>query len=1497
MTTRGALNAFKRDRERGLRFPGERPTAGGLHSGGGERLVFVARDGSLRDDTYALVKRGGIDRSRFGVRFGSEIEWFDGMETVRQEYFDDTRLVITEHDGERCRVRQCDLTVGSAHVTHVEVRGEFSTTPSFCGFVGFAPEGQDGRVGNLEHDGVLEVFHDREHDYLTASTGLSRVLTQEPDRFEETVGEDVIEFPRETGTETREDDRLTGLAYVEAPLDTEGEGIAHTTLVSLLADHDETDRPDALAEVRSYADHYPTDRRMRTTAERRTPVPGVRGEGTAPVVDDLRTLSLLAGPLGGRIRGPDIDPYYRFSGGYGYVWFRDDAVAATSALDAARSFDLDLSTWHEASAAFYCETQCADGTWPQRVWAHSGRLAPGWAHGQLEEAGRFEQQSDATASVVTVLSRVLREANPEGERRIAAAVESGVGALDDSLAGDGLPEPCQNAWEDANGRFAHTAGTFLSAYTAVARTPLSEELTEHAVEQATRVYDAIDDLWCEERGVYALRLHDGERDDRLDASTLALVSAHLAYDALSGVEDERVLRLESHVGSTLDGLFREPTERAVAGLVRYEGDEWRRAEQEAPKVSTLATAWAAEAAAGLSMLADSEEFADRARDLLALLDREGPLSGVGGALPEQFFDDGSPDSTTPSLPSHGYRLSALARLREAGALSAVGEGARTSGPTTRPTWTTGETFGVGTVADHGVDDPSRVWFTLTEGALCEPRFPRADLMNLRTLDFLVVDRTEGSAYTARTHAERREAATSTVERATEMVGSDALVFEQVVEETGGPEGQRWRLSVEYAADPEGDALCCDLSFAASDGRSYDLYAVADTALSNWGLGDSGSVVEVDDGYALAASEVEEPEEPHVLSESGEPFHVACALASDRTFDAAYAGFAGSDRITALFDEGTFEGTRVEEGIGNALLVGRVGEAVGSVTDTLVLGFAKGRDEERALSEARETLDRGYPTVREGYVASWRAYLDGKDLPDSVADDPDLAAQYRAALMVLRAVEDKAYLGASLASPSVPWGEAVPSDRARDFGYNFVWARDVYQVFTALLLAGDVDAAREALEYVYASQQRENGFLPQNTYLDGRTRWGGEQMDNIAFPSVMAYHLREAGLGFEDVNYDYENVRLSAEYVLENGPSSGQERWEEEAGYSPSTIAAEVTGLACAAVLADDVGEEDDALAFLATADAWAEAVESLTVTREGTPDLEPPYYVRVSRTEEPDQGNRRSLANGGPTLDERAIVDAGFLELVRLGIRSADDPVIERSVAVVDETIRVKTPHGPGWYRYVGDGYGERGEESGEEGAPWEGDGRGRLWPIFSGERAEYELRRGTEEGPLAPERLLRTMQRFANSGRMIPEQVWDREYGTEYGWEIGEGTGAATPLAWSMAGFVRLAHAIDAGEPPETPRFVRERYVESEEREPPALEVTVEATDGALEVSGTTDGDRLLVRVAGETHRVDPDEDGAFSFETGVGTDRAEVVVIAGSGAVPPDLATARVVRSVEPD
>jgi hypothetical protein len=208
----------------------------------------------------------------------------------------------------------------------------------------------------------------------------------------------------------------------------------------------------------------------------------------------------------------------------------------------------------------------------------------------------------------------------------------------------------------------------------------------------------------------------------------------------------------------------------------------------------------------------------------------------------------------------------------------------------------------------------------------------------------------------------------------------------------------------------------------------------------------------------------------------------------------------------------------------------------------------------------------------------------------------------------------------------------------------------------------------------------------------------------------------------------------------------------------------------------------------------------------------------------------------------------------------------------------VDTPNGPCWYRYNGDGYGE-----GESGAPWSTapDTTGRLWPILTGERAEYELRAGTTDGDLAPETLLRTMAAFANEGNMIPEQVWDREDPTGYGWRFGEGTGSATPLSWSMAQFIRLAWGIDAGEPVETPRVVRSRYAGG----PPASpDLDVSFSDAVVDsdsvpVSGETDAATVVVRTGAETTTI-PVSDGRFETTVALAPGRNDVTVVAATDA-----------------
>lgn len=1503
MRLRTAITEHKR--RRGERYSTERPTTVGAFTGDGGRLVHVGPDGDAHDCSYALSGVGGTDRVRIGIAGGGGIRWLADLETTRQHYDGDTPLVETEYDAGRYTVHQFDLVVDDAHLTHVVLRGSPPANADLVASCAFAPDMVEGRVGNLVHEGsgpeggdVIEVFHRREHDFLTASTGLSAAHGQRQETIPQLLGEDDGRTPHRGEIDEREDTSLTPDVVVRAPFERDGR-TERVTLVSrpVLDENgagpaepgdgtriaEEVDRDERLETISRIATAHADVDSVREAAEARGPtVPDSVPRGST-VASDLRTLDLLESASGGRIAGPEFDHFYATSGGYGYVWFRDEAEASSALLAASEELELDAREDLLSSAAFLCRTQDADGSWPHRVWADSGKVAPGWANARIEsdDGATPNDQLDQPASVVAFLAELRRTTDvPEPLRgRIDETIADAVAFLRATTLEDGLPRRCQNCWENAIGRFTHTGAAYLRAFAAVARSPLDDDLRAAAATAADDAVAGLQDRWIPELERFPQRASNGDGDERADASTFALADALAEYDALAAERpnaadagspldplpstvdlDAFVSQVSTHVRTSIDALGRE-TEH-VEGLVRFVGDDWRTAEQGAAKVWSIATLWGAVAAGTVggirrSREEDAEPLFSEARRLYALCEPDGPFANESGLLAEQVFDDGDLDSATPLAWAHALRLNATATLARHGTLPVPHD--RPSGPEA-PRWTTGRKFGVGTPADHDADDPIPVWFTLTEGALTEARFPRIDVMNLRTFDFLVADPETG--HTVRTFDETGHVTTTeTITRTTEPSAADALAYRQTIRESGDGHGHSWTLTVEYAVDVEGNAILADVEFEGA--RAYDVYALADTTLANVGTDDRGSRVGDGPYHLLAHSDRGNRPPGKLVDDGGEPFDVAAALTSAGGFEWASALAAGDDALESLFGGGE-RAEANEEASGNVVLAGHLGSGT-TLSDTVALGFAEDGDTAAALGEAEGALSRGFSAVESAYVDTWREWLAGREYPDAVTDDPDLETQYRFALMTLAAVEDKRHDGAGIASPSVPWGETEYAEEDRGYGYNFVWSRDLYQVFTALIEVGEVKRGADALAYLYNTQQDESGFLPQNTYIDGRTRWGGEQMDNIAFPSVMAWQLYEHGVTLSDADYDYEQVRRSVAYVARNGPQTAQERWEEEAGYSPSSIAAEIAGLTCAAALAlaeaDRIEEVDgdaaadstpaelraDALAWLALADDWADRVEEWCATDTGTDRHdETPYYLRITADGDPNAGRPRTIANDGPTYDEREIVDGGFLELVRLGVKPADDPVVRNSVEVVDDSIRVDTPHGPAWYRYIGDAYGELGY--GDPGGPWAGtgDGKGRLWPIFTGERGEYELRAradgpddfgGTAEDALEPASLLETMAGFGNDGRMLPEQVWDREHPTEYGWEFGEGTGGATPLAWSMAGFIRLAHGVDAGVPVETPTVVRDRFVERDRPASPDLTASAEYADGTVVVTGETDG------------------------------------------------------------
>jgi glucan 1,4-alpha-glucosidase len=750
-------------------------------------------------------------------------------------------------------------------------------------------------------------------------------------------------------------------------------------------------------------------------------------------------------------------------------------------------------------------------------------------------------------------------------------------------------------------------------------------------------------------------------------------------------------------------------------------------------------------------------------------------------------------------------------------------------------WTTGAKQGVGTSANV----ESKVWYTLSEGVLSEIYYPQVDVADTRALELAVTD---GRTFTDR----ETTGMTHRIE-----VSADALTHRQI----NTDKQRRYRITKSYVTDPDRATVLVRVKFESLDGGRYQVFALLDPSLANSGLRDSA---ESSRGALLARDT------------SGE-LKVASALVADVPFLATSNGYEGStsDGWIDLRRDHRLDGRWTEARNGNVVQTAQLAlGATRSSQVTLALGF--GTSQDRALMTARDSLRRSFGRIFRAYVAGWTRYLSSLNpAPASVRSDRELRKQYRIAAMTLRAHEDKTYRGANIASLTVPWGQAVNANEAGVGGYHLVWSRDLYQVATAQLAIGDAAAANRSLDYLFEVQQLPDGSFPQNSLLDGTPYWTSLQLDEVAFPIVLAWQLGR----FDGETYR-DHVKKAADFIVGRGPATPQERWEEEGGFSPSTIASEIAGLTAAADIARRNGDDASAALYQGVADDWQRRVEGWTFTTTG-PLGDGRYFERIDDNGNPDDGGRLDINNGGGNWDEREVVDGGFLELVRLGVKPADDPAVLASLPELDETIKVDTPNGPMWYRYNHDGYGEK-----ADGSPYDGTGVGRLWPLLTGERGEYEL----AAGRTATEHL-RTMARAGNEGYMIPEQVWDREEPTRFGFRFGEGTGSATPLAWSMAQYLRLAVSIDAGRPVETPSVVAERYAQGELPAAPALAVTSPAPgtttgEATVAVTGTTDAEAVYVFAGGRTTEV-PVTDGTFTYDAALtlGTNTLTVVAVGADG------------------
>ncbi|MGA1869828.1 MAG: glucan 1,4-alpha-glucosidase [bacterium] len=722
---------------------------------------------------------------------------------------------------------------------------------------------------------------------------------------------------------------------------------------------------------------------------------------------------------------------------------------------------------------------------------------------------------------------------------------------------------------------------------------------------------------------------------------------------------------------------------------------------------------------------------------------------------------------------------------------------------------------------------SKVWFSISKGIITETAYQRIDKAQIKDLQFLIV----GNDFF---HEEKKDTNAKIEYLYTDSDGRPLSLAYKVINTA---ENNKYKIEKYIFTDPDRQSLFMRVKFIAND-NNITPYILINPHMNNTGSGDY-AFVESDGLYAYEGN-------------------TYLCLKSSANFSKTSAGFVGaSDGWNDLNDNNTMDweyGAADHGGGGNVAMMAKLETINNNQTKIFDIAVGFGNSKENARQEAEGSLNDGYDTLLkryngEGSAIGWEDYISSlSKLSSMVHFTGDKGKELYASAMVLKAQEDKQFPGALIASLSIPWGDTVSAKESAT-GYRAVWPRDFYQCASALLALGDQETPLVSFQYLEEIQVKENtpknngtgGWFLQKTHVDGTLEWVGVQLDQTAMPIMLGWKLWDAKVLSDDEvkEWYYKMLKPAANFLKEGGyvnidwnkkqiapPKTQQERWEEQEGYSPSTIAAVVTGLVCAAHIAEHAGETADKDGYLAKADEFEKKIESTMFASSGEYG-NGKYFLRITPDDNPNNGNGLSDGNGALNNEnEKKIMDAGFLELVRYGLRKADNSYILDSITELDDTsindkYRIKydfqfeNKQYPGWRRYGCDGYGER-TDKGSNFTGYNQSNRGRVWPFFTGERGHYELEMlKLEKGDNLAEKdieelrdiYVKAMEYFANEGLMIPEQVWDGIGTNSQGFVKGEGTNSATPLAWSHAEYVKLVRSLHDRNTWDSNPEVRKRY------------------------------------------------------------------------------------------
>ena len=694
---------------------------------------------------------------------------------------------------------------------------------------------------------------------------------------------------------------------------------------------------------------------------------------------------------------------------------------------------------------------------------------------------------------------------------------------------------------------------------------------------------------------------------------------------------------------------------------------------------------------------------------------------------------------------------------------------------------------------------SRLWATIGHGVVNEVFWPSTGRPRLRDLTFYLV-------------GENGWRDLKRVARYSLAQPTPTLPLLTIVHD-----GDDYALTIEVLPDPDRDVLLLRVRI---DGP-YELAIVAAPHLADNGCCDAAWV---EGGELFAQSGVE-----------------AMCIAASEPLARAGAGYVGSsDGWQDLSRHGRLTSGHERAGPGNVALSAALPSAQG------VIALAFGESAIGARTLARSSLAEAFDTVRDVFVAQWTAWRErsglhallesaqaaaphghrkrsgkgtgkGKAAGDGSGEngvdghvdgeidgdgDEDQDTEKRLtdealfSATVLKIHEDRTFPGAFVASLSIPWGNSSDSLG----GYHLVWPRDATLAAFGLIAIGQLEDAARVLGHLQ-SAQLPDGHWPQNYFPSGEPFWTGVQLDEAAFPVLLAAKLKSLGVaetaaaGALGVG---RMVRAAAGFVARSGPGSDQDRWEENPGINPFSLAVAIAAL----VAAEPWLEGDERAYALDLADDWNARLEDwcyVSGTGLAAEVGVAGYYVRIASARTGPVGNDEIVLRNrqGKRIAATSLVAMDFSYLPRLGLRAPDDPRIVDTIKVADHVLCVETPSGPLYHRYNDDGYGEH-----ADGSPFDGDGIGRGWPLLVGERGHLALGLGEDCRPH-----LRTMLACASAGGLIPEQVWDSAAIPERGLFPGRPSGSAMPLLWAHAEFLKLFIARRTGKPVERLDAVFERY------------------------------------------------------------------------------------------